>query len=420
MSADQTVAGLIRDGARDHPDRLFCSFENDHVSWGEYERRCQRVANMLRARLPEGAPPHVGVLAENTPVFLELLGGAALAGVVAVGVNATRRGTELERDIRHADCALVVADKAHRTLLRGLDLPPVLECGSTYEEALEEAGDETLFWPVAAQDLFALVFTSATTGAPKAVRCSHRRMIGTGSFVADLVELTADDCAYVAMPLFHANAQQCGWMPALLRGARVALARRFGVRRFLPDVRLHGATYFPYSGKPLSLILSEPERPADGDNPLRVCFGNEGSWKVVERFERRFRCRVIDGFGAAEAGFGFPRRPDDPPGSVGMPPSEVKVFRNDGTACPPARFDASGRLLNAGECVGEIVNTTGIGRFEGYWNTPRPRRAACATGCTGRGTSATSTSAATSTSPVAPRTGSASTARTSHPARSRS
>ena len=69
-------------------------------------------AAFLRGTLQPGAP-HVGVLLDNVPEYLFTLGGAALAGAVVVGLNPTRRGTELERDIQHTDCQVVITDNDH-------------------------------------------------------------------------------------------------------------------------------------------------------------------------------------------------------------------------------------------------------------------------------------------------------------------
>jgi fatty-acyl-CoA synthase len=358
----QTVADLITSRAREHPDKPFILFGVEHISYGEYLERCLEVASFLRENLPEGAPPHVGVLMSNRPEFLYLIGGAALSGAVIVGINATRRGKELEADIRHTDCAFVVADEEYGSLLRGLDLPRKIGI-----EAVSSSTAYTGAGPTP-DSLFLLIFTSGTSGAPKAVKCSHRRMLGTGGMVADLVGLRDDDVAYVALPLFHSNPLMCGYLPTLIRGSTLALARKFSVRHWLPDIRMHGATYFPYTGKPLSHLLAAPEKPNDADNPLRIAYGNEGSWRIIERFEERFGCNVIDGFGPSEGAMGFPRKPTDPPGSVGTPPSNIKVLKEDGTECPPAKFDHDGRLINADDCVGEIVNVEGVGRFEGYYN----------------------------------------------------
>ena len=362
-SEPKTVADLITARAREHPGKTFLLFGSDRVTYGEYYERSARAAAMIRARLPEGRPPHVGVLMENRPEFLYLIGGAALAGAVIVGINATRRGAEIERDIRHTDCAFIAVGDEYRSLLNGLDVPSIV--GVSQIEADGEIGPGPK-----PDDLFLLIFTSGTSGAPKAVRCSHRRMIGTGTMIADLVGLQPEDVAYVSLPLFHSNPLMCGYLPTLIRGSMMALARRFSVRNFLPDVRMYKATYFPYTGKPLSHLMTAPEKPNDADNPLRVAYGNEGSWRTIERFEQRFGCRVIDGFGPSEGAMGFPRAPTDPPGSVGRPPVHIKVLDEDGKECPVAKFDHDGKLLNADECVGEIVNTEGVGRFEGYYNNP--------------------------------------------------
>jgi fatty-acyl-CoA synthase len=183
-----------------------------------------------------------------------------------------------------------------------------------------------------------------------------------------------EDTGYLAMPLFHANSQQCGFMPALQQGARLGLVRKFSKSQFLPDVRRYGVTYFNYTGKPLTYILTSPRRPDDRENTLRVCYGNEGSKRIVGEFSERFGCRVIDGFGATEGGFGFPRSPEDPEGSVGRPPETIQVLREDGSESPRAALDASGRIQNPEEAIGEIVNTAGVGKFEGYYKNEEATR----------------------------------------------
>jgi fatty-acyl-CoA synthase len=159
-----------------------------------------------------------------------------------------------------------------------------------------------------------------------------------------------------------------GWAPSVVTGASVGLARRFSASGWLPDIRHYGATYFNYTGKPLGYILATPVAPDDADNPLRVAYGNEGSPQVVADFASRFGVRVIDAFGATEGGVAVTRVDDAPPGALGLVGEAVKVVDEAGHALPPARFDGAGRLVNAQECVGEIVNTAGVGPFEGYYN----------------------------------------------------
>ena len=141
-----------------------------------------------------------------------------------------------------------------------------------------------------------LIFTSGTSGAPKACRCTHGRMARIGIIVAQMFGLGADDVCYLSMPLFHSNALMAGWRPALAAGATIALPStgRFSASGFLADVRRHGVTYFNYVGKPLSYILATPEKADDADNPLVRVFGNEGAEIDITRFGERFGCVVVD------------------------------------------------------------------------------------------------------------------------------
>src|SRR5204862_5063570 len=197
---------------------------------------------------------------------------------------------------------------------------------------------------------YLLLFTSGTTGAPKAVRCSQGRLAGIGSIVAQMFGLTAADVCYAAMPMYHSNALMAGWAPALAGGATVALRRKFSASGFLPDVRKFGVTYFNYVGKPLSYILATPERPDDADNSLRLVFGNEGADLDIDRFSRRFGVPVIDSYGSTEGGAVVQRTPDMPPGALGRGGDGMAVLDPEtGEESTPARFDADGRLLNPDE-----------------------------------------------------------------------
>jgi fatty-acyl-CoA synthase len=355
---------------------------------GEYVAEAIRWANLLLAepRRERGERRiHVGVLLDNTPDYLFALGGAAFAGATIVGLNPTRTGEHLLRDLTHTDVDLVVTEPGHLADLGGLDLgdrrvvvshrygvEPASDGReiTDLDDALAGVGDEDPHVEVSPDDLWALVFTSGTSGAPKAVICTQRRLMVTGNRMVELLGIGPDDVGYVAMPLFHSNALMVGWAPSIVAGASVGLARRFSVSSWLPDIRRYGATWFNYTGKPLSYLVASPERPDDADNPLRIAYGNEGAPQVVETFARRFGVEVIDAFGATEGGISLQRDGDDRPGAMGIAGPSILVVDDDGRECPPAELDDAGRLLNPADCVGEIVNTAGSGPFEGYYNNP--------------------------------------------------
>jgi fatty-acyl-CoA synthase len=364
----------IRAAADDGPMRTW--------THAEYYAECCRWANLLLAYETEAKPLHVGVLLDNSPEYLFAFGAAALAGGAVVGVNHTRGGEHLLHDVTHTDCVLFVHDPAHGDLVDGvLDrLPNPLALGPELEAALASVSGADPECEAPLEDPWALIFTSGTSSAPKAVICSQRRILTTGARMAALMELTPDDVGYVSMPLFHSNSIMVGWAPSIVVGASVGLAPRFTASGWLRDIRRYGATYFNYTGKPLAYILSQPEQPDDADNTLRVAYGNEGAPQIVEAFAERFGVFVIDGFGATEGGLAVTRVEGAPEGSVGKAGPELRIIGEDGRELPPATFDESGRLVDPVGCVGEIVNTAGVGVFEGYYNNPEANERATRNG----------------------------------------
>jgi len=359
-------------------------FEDRRWSWREHVSECARYAAALRARRRPGAPFHVGVLADNVPEFSFLLGGCAFAGAVLVALNPVRRGAALARDVARTDCQYVLAEQKYAALLPATDVPVLpfdeLELpGKAPLDALPlkagplKAGPlkagPLKAGPAAADDLLMLIFTSGTSGEPKAVRCTHGKIAVPGRMLADRFGLTAADTVYVSMPMFHSNAIMAGWAVGLAAGAAIALRRTFSASGFLPDVRAFGATYANYVGKPLSYVLATPARPDDADNTLRIAYGNEGAPGDLARFAERFGCQVIDGFGSSEGGVAISRTPGTPPGALGKLADGVAVLDPEtGRRCPPARFSPGGELLNPAEAVGEFVNTQGAGLFAGYYH----------------------------------------------------
>ena len=377
----ETVAALLLARADDdHPGLLF---GNDSWSWAEVVAQSAGRAALAR-ELRRPGPFHVGVLLENGPEYLFWLGAAALSGATVVGINPTRRGAELARDVRHTDCQLIVTDDAGRKTLAGLDTGVdddrilVIDSDSRGNRGrnstpISSELPETLPDPA---DLIVLLFTSGSTGAPKAVKCTQRRLAAIGQRASQLYSFRRDDVCYCSMPMFHGNAVMAVWSPALVVGATFATRPKFSASGFLPDVRKFGATYFNYVGKSLAYILATPEQPDDADNTLERGFGTEASERDIAEFQRRFGCRVVEGYGSSEGGAIVTRVPDMPSGSLGRPSNDQTVVVNPetGEECPSARFDEHGRLLNP-EAIGEIVNKTGAAGFEGYYNNPEAEEA---------------------------------------------
>jgi fatty-acyl-CoA synthase len=118
-------------------------------------------------------------------------------------------------------------------------------------------------------------------------------------------------------------------------------------------------------------VLATPEHADDASCTLKRGFGTEASVADHAAFERRFGCVLTEGYGSSEGGVAITRIPGTPVGSLGATFEDVAVV--DPTTlveCPPAEFDDTGALSNGSAAIGEIVNRTGSGRFEGYYRDP--------------------------------------------------
>ncbi|MFW0796318.1 AMP-binding protein [Gordonia sp. CPCC 205515] len=365
-----TIADHLAARAEDDAPALL--IDDRSWTWREFVHECAVRAAVLR-ELRRPGPWHVGVLMDNEPEYLFLIGGAALAGATIVGINPTRRGAEFIADVARTDCQLVIVGAGHRDLVPDLGVDHLLAEGDEYTAAVAEhrpaaLTDFTAYRGV--NHLLLLLFTSGSTGAPKAVICSSRRLAAIGEL--NVRGLDHDDVAYNAMPLFHGNALMSAWAPILVYGGTFALRARFSASGFLPDVQRFGATFFNYVGRSLSYILAQPERPEEGQTQLRLGFGTEASATDRTEFTRRYRCQIIESYGSSEGVCVILRDDSTPPGALGIPRPEMglDIVDDDGTPCPPAQFDDSGQMTNAAEAIGEIVARDGAARFEGYYNNP--------------------------------------------------
>jgi len=369
FAADSVGALLLARAEDDNPALLF---EDQRWTWREFVSEAAVRARMLTELRRPSRPWHIGVLMDNEPEYLLLIAGAALCGATIVGINATRRGGELESDIAHTDVQAVITAGRHRDLLEGLDLGsvPVYDADSSAYRDVIRTGRRTgdhVEVPDGAAHTLLLLFTSGSTGAPKAVICSSLRLAIIGQL--NVHQLGPEDVAYCAMPLFHGNALMAAWAPTLVGGGTFALRSRFSASGFLPDVQKFGATFFNYVGRSLSYVLAQPESSDEHNTRLRLGFGTEASTRDRHEFERRFGCPVMESYGSSEGVCAIVRAPDTPDGALGRPAPEMglEILDTAGSPCPPAHFDESGQLTNAAEAIGEIVVRGGRARFEGYY-----------------------------------------------------
>ncbi len=351
-----SVAALVRARAADDTVGLVAGEQT--WTWRQVVAEAAARAAWMRATLDPQRPPHIGVLLPNVAEYVFQILGAALAGTCIVGVNSTRRGAELARDISHSACQFVLADQTYADLVEN----PVLVSDAPWAPYLGAALPDTD--PDPATLLF-LLFTSGSTSAPKAARCSQARLAAVGA-----MGLKPDAVLYCPMPLTHGNALSAILFPALTAGCTLVLRDRFSATAWLDDVRTHGVTFTSTVGRALGYILATPATPDDRDHNLRVVLAPESSPRDSEAFRERFGARVISGYGSSEGGIAL--LPAAKRGSLGTAPPgvDIAVVTEDGQECETALFDENGRLTNTERATGELVRRDAAGSFEGYWDNP--------------------------------------------------
>ena len=350
-----TVAALVRARADDDNVALVCGGQS--WTWREVVTEAATRAAWLRATLDPDRPPHVGVLLPNVAEYVFQIFGAALAGACIVGVNATRRGAELARDIEHTACQLVISDATYGDLVDG----PVRVEDAPWAEFHGASLPETDPPP---SSLLFLLFTSGSTSAPKAAKCSQARLAG----VAAGMGFGPKAVLYCPLTLAHGNALNSTLFPALAAGCRLVLRDRFSASAWLDDIRSNDVTFTTTVGRALGYILATPPTDEDRDHRLRVVLAPEASPRDTAEFRERFGVTVVSGYGSSEGGIVL--IPAGKPASLGLAPAgaDIVVVNESGVECETAQFDSDGKLSNATTAIGELVRRDAAGGFEGYWN----------------------------------------------------
>ncbi|HEU0196651.1 MAG TPA: AMP-binding protein, partial [Nevskiaceae bacterium] len=220
------------------------------------------------------------------------------------------------------------------------------------------------------------IFTSGTTGLPKAALMSHARWLMTGDVMRITEDLGPDDCFYVFLPLYHAAAASAAAATAITAGASMLLRRKFSRRAFWADVRRQGVTACQYVGEICRFLLSASPRPDDRDHSLQIMMGTGLSPELWEQWTRRFgEMNIFEGWGGTEANASIANL-DNRVGSLGRVPdwnkTNLRLVRYDAASQSFPR-DANGHYQlvgvdEPGVALGMILDIPDLmaGRFEGY------------------------------------------------------
>ena len=373
--------------AQKYPEHSAVIFEGRELNWKALNALANQYAHALKG-LGIKRGDCAALVMENRIEFLATLIGLNKLGAIAALINTNLRGKALTHCMKITDARWCLFGEERLQAIDEVRLESELNSikGWIYvpdlgienspnwatnlaEESEYEAEANTVDSKantIAERALY--IFTSGTTGMPKAAVMSNRRFIQS-SLMSSMGGLRCDvnDRIYLCLPLYHGTGLFLGAGAAFNTGASIFLRRKFSGSQFLPEVREHGTTCFLYIGEICRYLLSTPEAKDDYHNPLTTIMGNGLRPDIWLAFKERFGItRVAEFYGSSEGNMGFLNllNKDCTIGTSNLPHTLIKydidadeVIRDDKGYCIKADPDEAGLLL------GKITELTA---FEGY------------------------------------------------------
>ncbi len=388
----RTIGDYLERWAADYADRPALIGQKEAFTYRELDARANRYAHWALARgLRKGDA--VCLMMPNRPEYLAIWMGFARVGVATALINTNLTGPSL------AHCVAIVGAKAAivETSLRsqwagaqqhlGADLAVLVHGEAAgVEKRIDEEVETFSAAPLAAHERPALtiddsalfIFTSGTTGLPKAARITHSRALRVMFAFAAATNARAEDRLYNCLPMYHSNGGVIASGVALSVGGSCYIRERFSASEFWNDAIRHDCTMFIYVGELCRYLLNTPPSPNDRAHRIRLCVGNGLRPDIFSAFQERFGIRDVLEFYAATEGnvvlFNF----DSHPGAVGRLPGwaakrfPVKTVAFDVDEGVEKR-DARGHCIECGidepgELLGEILQDPKkpAARFDGY------------------------------------------------------
>ncbi|MCK5798628.1 MAG: AMP-binding protein, partial [Deltaproteobacteria bacterium] len=355
-SSTRGVVWALESWARERPDDPFLSFEERSFSIGAFNAAANRYAATYRRHHDLKRDDVVALILRNRPAYLWHVYGLFKLGAIPALINPELRDTSLihalaesaprfivcEGDlvatltkaiaaiaapIPHLEGILVDTESdrdapkdAEKTdserpeaaaITRGdrptsarIPIPRTrpFKVDETRDNARDDARDDARSRDIPLAATAAYVFTSGTTGLPKAAIVKHHRLYRAGRIFGDILAAGRDDGLYICLPLFHANAQVIGVPLAILHRTRLILARRFSAQRFFADCAAHHATLAIYIGEICRYLLNTPPGPQDRTHGIRAILGNGLAPNLWRPLRTRFGIQQIAEFYAATEG----------------------------------------------------------------------------------------------------------------------
>lgn len=320
------MGSVFEHNAEVYSNKTAILFEDVQHTHSEFNEGINKYANYF---LSEGIQKGdvVVVMVDNRPELLMIIGAMAKIGAISSLINPKQRGDALAYSINltknrhfiigeelfHAieeikskleiakdDVFYYQPDTCNISCPPGfVNLPDVLQFQPTSNPPTTST--------ITLGDPFAYVFTSGTTGLPKASIQTHRKWLtGSRAIGKILMNFKPEDVHYCPLPFCHTNALLVSWGPVAGAGATLAIRKKFSASQFLNDVRKFKANSFIYIGEICRYLMNQPPKPDDKDNPLKACLGNGLRSDLWLDFKKRFGIKkVFEIYGAAEGNLVF-------------------------------------------------------------------------------------------------------------------
>jgi len=353
----KTFGKIVEQRAKEKPYTRFIRFENAEMTYDEFHRNGNKMGNYITSLgLKKGDT--CAVMLPNSPAFLASWLGLARIGVIEVPVNVNLRGDLLAYILNKAECQAIVITTELANRLREISgelthLRHVIMVGEHYhpemdnfvyhsfERMIDGGNDQEIDVEISPYDPSLIAFSSGTTGPSKGAVLCHKANFTLAEISCDVMEFTSEDRLFSVFPLYHINARYTTVLPALIADCDVVLHDRFSASKFWDIIRAEGVTSFTYMGSLLTILMKQPERPDDADNPVRRIQGAPAPIEIYDNFMKRFNIEITEPYGSTEMGnVTFNRAESFRKGSCGkaVPYYEVRIHDENDEPCPPGQI----------------------------------------------------------------------------------
>lgn len=365
-----SIGKVFQEQARRSADHTFIRFGTQSLTYAQANTTVNRYAAVLAASGVRHGDV-VGIMLRNSPNAVLMMLAATKCGAVAGMLNYHQRGEVLAHSIGLLKAKVLVAEADF--------VEPITQCCGTVDGLVTigdfedqartaDSADPASVGRVRARDTAFYIFTSGTTGHPKASVMTHLRWLKALAVFGGLgLRLRSDDTLYCCLPLYHNNALTVAVSSVINAGATLALGEKFSASRFWDEVIGYDATAFVYIGELCRYLLNQPEKATDRAHRVRVIAGNGLRPEIWDEFTERFGIRRVCEFYAASEGntafiniFNVPR-------STGISPMPLAYVEYDPDTGEPKR-DGSGRVRRVppGEPGLLISPVNRLSPFDGY------------------------------------------------------